>query len=134
MEWTSIPAYKTFPNRGRVANRYFVGVTSGILRLACRDPDWLLDNDFPQNLNTHIAVDVSMAAVLRTKIRNQAAKLLGPFIRDKLAKEEERESKNWPGKPNDMISWLIDEAKGQSRSVHEPIASILAVDAAAIIS
>ncbi|KIK55508.1 hypothetical protein GYMLUDRAFT_248559 [Collybiopsis luxurians FD-317 M1] len=137
-DWIGIPAYKTsFQIVGRVANRYFVGLP------LCRDPDWL-------HLNTHFAIDVFMSAGIinmfpqllkplagrfLTKMpasMKRATKLLQPIIQDRLAKEEEHGSKDWPGKPNDMISWLIDEAKAEQRTIHEIIARVLAIEVAAI--
>ncbi|KIK55510.1 hypothetical protein GYMLUDRAFT_62472 [Collybiopsis luxurians FD-317 M1] len=62
----------------------------------------------------------------------RATKLLQPIIQARLAKEEEHGGKGWPGKPNDVISWLIDEAKGEQRNIHEIIARVLAIEVAAI--
>ncbi|KIK55509.1 hypothetical protein GYMLUDRAFT_248560 [Collybiopsis luxurians FD-317 M1] len=137
-DWVKIPAYKiSFQIVGRVTNRYFVGLP------LCRDSDWL-------DLNTHFAIDVFMSAAIinmfpqilkplagrfLTKMpasMKRATKLLQPIIQDRLAREEEHGGKAWPGKPNDLISWLIDEAKGGLRNIHQIIARVLAIEAAAI--
>ncbi|KAE9389794.1 cytochrome P450 [Gymnopus androsaceus JB14] len=136
-DWVKISAYTTsFQIVGRTINRFFVGLP------LCRDPDWL-------DLNTHFAVNVFISAQIinlfpgflkpiaghfLTRMpasMKRANKHLAPIIKDRLAKEEEYQTKDWPGKPNDLISWLLDEAKDE-RTVPELVLRVLAVEVAAI--
>ncbi|KAE9395448.1 cytochrome P450 [Gymnopus androsaceus JB14] len=137
-DWVKIPAYTTsFQIVGRTANRFFVGLP------LCRDPDWL-------DLNTHFAVNVFLSAQIINRFprflkpiagrfltrmpasMKRANKHLAPIIEDRLAKEEEYKTKDWPGKPNDLISWLLDEAKNEQRTVPELVSRVLSIEVAAI--
>ncbi|KAE9389796.1 cytochrome P450 [Gymnopus androsaceus JB14] len=137
-DWVKIPAYTTsFQIVGRTANRFFVGLP------LCRDSDWL-------DLNTHFAVNVFLSAQIinlfpgflkpiagRFLTRmpasmKRAKKHLAPIIEDRLAKEEEYQTRDWPGKPNDLISWLLDEAKDEQRTVPDLVSRVLVVEVAAI--
>ncbi|KAJ3818584.1 hypothetical protein F5880DRAFT_1682849 [Lentinula raphanica] len=82
-----------------------------------RDPDWL-------DLNTNFAVELF--------IMRRANHHLRPIIEERLAKEEEYKTKDWPGKPNDLILWLLEEAKGEQRMASDLIMRVLAVEVAAI--
>ncbi|GAV99331.1 cytochrome p450 [Lentinula edodes] len=137
-DWVKVPAYKTsFQIVGRTANRFFVGLP------LCRDSDWL-------DLNTNFAVEVFISAMiinlfpsflkpiaghLLTRMPSsmkRATKHLAPIIEERLAREDEYGTKDWPSKPNDLISWLLDEAKAEQREVSDLITRILAIEVAAI--
>jgi len=138
-DWVKIPAYTTsFQIVGRTVNRFFVGLP------LCRDPDWL-------DLNTHFAVNVFLSATiinifpgflkpiagrLLTRMpasMKRAAKHLAPMIEERLMMEDQHQSKDWPGKPNDLISWLLDEAtEDKQRTVSELVTRVLAIEVAAI--
>ncbi|KAJ7445860.1 cytochrome P450 [Mycena latifolia] len=57
-------------------------------------------------------------------------KFLGPIISDRLAKEDEL-GPNWPDKPNDLISWLMQDA-GPGRTVPGLARRVLITNMAAI--
>ncbi|KAJ3769084.1 cytochrome P450 [Lentinula raphanica] len=137
-DWVKVPAYKTsFQIVGRTANRYFLGLP------LCRDPDWL-------DLNTNFAVEVFISAMIinlfpsflkpiagrfltrMPSSMRRANHHLRPIVEERLAKEEEYKAKDWPGKPNDLISWLLDEAKGEQRTASDLIMRVLAIEVAAI--
>ncbi|KAJ4468686.1 cytochrome P450 [Lentinula edodes] len=137
-DWVKVPAYKTsFQIVGRTANRFFVGLP------LCRDSDWL-------DLNTNFAVEVFISAMIinlfpsflkpiagrfltrMPSSMKRATKHLAPIIEERLAREDEYGTKDWPGKPNDLISWLLDEAKAEQREVSDLITRILAIEVAAI--
>ncbi|KAJ3970554.1 cytochrome P450 [Lentinula raphanica] len=57
------------------------------------------------------------------------------LIRERLEKEREYGSSDWPGKPNDLISWLLDEAQGHERRkdiVYNIVSRVLLVNFSAI--
>ncbi|KAF7359800.1 hypothetical protein MVEN_00705200 [Mycena venus] len=58
-------------------------------------------------------------------------KHLGSLIEYRLAQEEAL-GPAWPGKPNDLISWLLEHATGDERSAHTLVSYILATNFAAI--
>ncbi|KAJ4477563.1 cytochrome P450 [Lentinula aciculospora] len=103
-----------------------------------------------KDLNTNFAVEVFISAMIinlfpaflkpiagRVLTRmpssmKRATKHLAPIIEERLARESEYGSKDWLGKPNDVISWLLDEAKNEQRTVSDLVTRILAIEVAAI--
>lgn len=57
--------------------------------------------------------------------------LLQPIVNERL-KNEELLGKNWPGKPNDMISWLIDVVSPEDRNVRSVALRILVLNFASL--
>ncbi|KAG5644943.1 hypothetical protein DXG03_007408 [Asterophora parasitica] len=108
----------------RTSNRLFVGLP------LCRDPDYI-------SLNIEFTVDVMKAATAINlfptflKPLKRAMSLLGPTINERL-RQEELYGKDWPGKPNDALSWLLDIANGDQRTVRDLTLRILAINFAAI--
>jgi len=66
-----------------------------------------------------------------TLATKRATKHLGPLIEHRLQMEEDY-GKDWPDKPNDLISWLLDTAEGEQRKVPELIQRVNLVNFAAI--
>ncbi|KAF9067172.1 cytochrome P450 [Rhodocollybia butyracea] len=63
----------------------------------------------------------------------RAEKHLGPLIRERLAKEKEYGTSDWPDKPNDLITWLLEEVGEQKENiVGDAIQRVLAISFAAI--
>ncbi|KAE9393372.1 cytochrome P450 [Gymnopus androsaceus JB14] len=139
-EWIQVPMlYTTMKIISRTSNRVFVGAP------LCRDPDYI-------NLNIEFTVDAVNGAqtlhrcptILKPIVCQfmtnvptgvkRATKHLEPLILERLQKEEEYGSSEWPGKPNDLISWLLDEAKGERRNniVYNIVLRILNINFAAI--
>ncbi|KAG6833858.1 hypothetical protein H0H87_011792 [Tephrocybe sp. NHM501043] len=56
---------------------------------------------------------------------------LRPIIQDRLDKDEEY-GRDWTGRPNDAISWLLDLAQGHQRTVRDITLRILSLNFAAI--
>ncbi|KAJ7918487.1 cytochrome P450 [Mycena leptocephala] len=120
-EWISVPAMQTIlPIVSRVSNRFFIG-------LKCRDPDYI-------KITTQFALDVSADAAwlhitppilrpiaarlfghLATAIRG-VTKHLGPILQHRLEMDD-KYGPDWPNadRPKDMISWLLDEARGHPK-------------------
>ncbi|KAF8555102.1 cytochrome P450 [Imleria badia] len=121
-EWKNVPALSSVQKVVcRTSNRVFVGLP------LCRDPDWL-------DVNIRYTIEVSKGAAiiaffprllkpiavrLFTNIhqcKQLGMKLIGPII------EERQKSLNEYGneradKPNDFLSWSMEEAKGVESTV-----------------
>jgi len=121
-KWVKVP----FPETAqrvicRTTNRVFVGVP------LCRDQEY-------QNLNLSFLGNVVISATiiswfpkplklivsrmlsnLPSKIQ-QEIEFIRPMVEERFAKMEEY-GKDWDDKPNDLIMWLMIEAKGVERSV-----------------
>ncbi|TDL22830.1 cytochrome P450 [Rickenella mellea] len=136
-EWVGYPALDTLTTIvTRTSNRIFVGLP------ACRDPGYI-------KLNKEYTVEVVKAAGLITlapsflrplvgrllsPIRSgvrRGLKHLRPIIEERLRKYEEL-GPNYPDKPNDMLTWLMDEAEGDERGVEILCLRLLAVNITAI--
>ncbi|KAJ7432441.1 cytochrome P450, partial [Mycena galericulata] len=103
----------------RVSNRAFIGLP------LCRNKEYLgLNIDYtirafksgqliallPGIFKQLIALFISP----KDKNLRHAMKFLGPLIEERLAKEKEL-GPNWPDKPNDFFSWLLEDAKESDR-------------------
>ncbi|EJD07780.1 cytochrome P450 [Fomitiporia mediterranea MF3/22] len=137
-EWVSRPALSTVMQVvGRASNRVFVGLP------LCRNKDYL-------ELNVRFTIDVIKAAQiirmfpvfmkgivgeLLTSVpasTRRGIKHLAPIIEYRL-KQMEEHGNEWPGKPNDMLTWIIDEAPNdEQKSVQGLTQRILSLNFAAI--
>ncbi|KAJ7148805.1 cytochrome P450 [Mycena crocata] len=131
-DWVAVPALKTVLRVvSRSSNRLFVGIE------LCRDPDY-------RDLNIEFAEDV----MKRAKVINlfpdvlkpivgpimsplprgmaRAKKHLVPMIEERLKQEAGDE------RPNDLISWLLDHAVGEERTVENLVQRILMINFVAI--
>ncbi|THH09628.1 hypothetical protein EW145_g1863 [Phellinidium pouzarii] len=120
----------------RTSNRVFVGLP------LCRDKNYI-------DLNIRFTVDVIKAAHIINLFPHFMRKIVGeiltsvpsstrrgvkhlrPLIEYRLRQYEEY-GKNWPDKPNDFLSWLMDEAEGEQRTVEALTQRILTLNFAAI--
>ncbi|KDR83206.1 hypothetical protein GALMADRAFT_239044 [Galerina marginata CBS 339.88] len=136
-EWTSVPALSTIIKIVcRTSNRFFVGLP------LCRDPDW-------RELNEKFTIDVFIGAQLINMFPNILKPLVGrlltkvpgsikravdhvrPLVEDYIAQEKEH-GKDWPDRPNTLISWFLDEAQGPQRDITDLATRILTINFAAI--
>lgn len=100
-----------------------------------------------------IICDRLVAPFISSKDRSFAVALqtLGPLVAERLAKEDEL-GPDWPGKPvrfpsetndqitsgsyvipqNDLISWLLEDAEGEERTVPALVLRVLSTNFAAI--
>ncbi|PPQ87954.1 hypothetical protein CVT25_001139 [Psilocybe cyanescens] len=134
-EWTSFPALSTIMHVVcRTSNRLFVGLP------LCRDPDYV-------KLNQQFTIDVIVGGqiinmfppllkpIVGRLLTNVPASIkramvhLGPLIHAQLEREK---SSSRDDKPNDLISWLLDEAQGPQRSPRDLVIRILSINFAAI--
>ncbi|KAF8844235.1 cytochrome P450 [Paxillus ammoniavirescens] len=137
-EWKSVPALRTVQTVVcRASNRIFVGLP------LCRNPDWM-------DLNMQFSVDV----VKRGALIGLFPKVLAPFvvrffmpsvpesvrrcmnhlgpIIEERRKHLEEYGKDWVDKPNDFLSWLMDDPEGPRSSILDLTLRILFVTFAAI--
>ncbi|KAJ7644780.1 cytochrome P450 [Roridomyces roridus] len=120
----------------RVSNRLFVGLP------LCRDQGYLTNNIvytldvfrsadrinmFPPFLRPIVGPFISK----KTQSFNKAMEYLGPIIEERLAKDSEL-GRDYEGRPNDVISWLLDIAEGEERAVPALVLRILITNMAAI--
>ncbi|KAK0220338.1 cytochrome P450 [Armillaria fumosa] len=159
-DWTEIPAYGTaLQIICRASNRVFVGLP--LLIPQGRNREYIdLNINFTVNvtayahflnlfpsflkplvhpISTYTAYADPQIRVLGsvfTPRRNATAKMekfLGETVRERL-RQDELHGKDWPGKPNDLISWLIDATKGhdERRTVRDLVLRVLVLNFAAI--
>ncbi|KAF9446380.1 cytochrome P450 [Macrolepiota fuliginosa MF-IS2] len=135
--WTGVPLWNTLQMlMARVSNRVFVGLP------LCRDQGYLelcigfagnfmaaarLINLAPKFLHPIIGPLLSPYEQHRKSI----AKYLGPIIKERLEMKEEHGTE-WEGKPDDLVSWLVDEAQGIDAEVENLGMRILFVSFAAV--
>ncbi|RDB20446.1 hypothetical protein Hypma_012419 [Hypsizygus marmoreus] len=136
-EWTSVLALPTIMKIVcRTSNRLFVGLP------LCRNPEYgVLNVDFTidvikagQIINLFPNISKPIAGHLFTNVEakiGRAIEHLRPNIQEHFDKEEQY-GLDWPSKPNDLLSWLLENAKGHQRSVRDLTVCVLAVNFAAI--
>ncbi|PPR05227.1 hypothetical protein CVT24_010333 [Panaeolus cyanescens] len=136
-DWVAFPALDTMMQViARASNRVFVGLP------LCRNPEFLkLGIDFTMQV-------VKAGAILRMLpkfIRPLANRILSsvdstnraalghlePIIEDRRKKRAEM-GKDYPGKPVDLLTWFMDEAKGEETSSWALTSRILTLNFAAI--
>ncbi|KAG7093467.1 hypothetical protein E1B28_007143 [Marasmius oreades] len=121
----------------RASNRFFVGLP------LCRNEDYI-------DLNVGFAMQVAISGqliglfpdfikpiagkILSPLPRNlkRANKHLGPLIQERFSQEKEYGTTDWPDKPNDLLSWLLDVATGSQRTMDDLTMRVLAVNFGAI--
>ncbi|KAJ7577969.1 cytochrome P450 [Mycena floridula] len=136
-DWTKVPALPVIRRIvARIANRMFVG-----LPLA-RDNGYL---DLNIEFARHVIVGASiinrfptfLMPVVAQLFTNAPAKVrkgikyLGPLIQERLD-QEEKHGRLWSGRPNDMLSWLLDIAPEDERNVTSMTRRIMSINFAAI--
>jgi len=138
-QWVKVPILETLQRViCRATNRIFVGIP------LCRNPDY-------QTLNLTFAVNVikyatiiglfprpfkpivsRMLSNLPSQIQ-QEIEFIRPMVEERFAKMEEY-GEDWDDQPNDMLMWLMNEAKGIERSPEGLARRLLTVNFAAIHS
>jgi cytochrome P450 len=138
-EWVKVPILETLQRViCRATNRIFVGAP------LCRDYDY-------QTLNLTFAVNVvkfgliislfpePLKPIVSRLLSNlpsqiqQEIEFIRPMVEERFTKMEEY-GDEWDDKPNDMLMWLMSEAKGVERSVEGLARRLLTVNFAAIHS
>jgi cytochrome P450 len=136
-EWVKVPIVETIQRViCATSNRVFVGSP------LCRDQEY-------QTLNLTYAVNIIKIATIisifpkslkpivtrlisniPSKIR-QVTQFIRPIVEERLAKMEEF-GEDWDDKPNDMLMWLMSEAKGEERSPESLARLLIGINFAAI--
>ncbi|KDQ57928.1 hypothetical protein JAAARDRAFT_34744 [Jaapia argillacea MUCL 33604] len=136
-EWTKLPGLSTIMQVVcRISNRVFVGLP------LCRNKDY-------GQLNIQFTIDVvkgaaiinlfpsflkPLAGRLFTNVPasiERGMKHLQPLIEERLKCMEEY-GEDWSDKPNDMLMWFMEDAKGEERTIRNWTLRILTVNFAAI--
>jgi hypothetical protein len=136
-EWVTVPIQETIERViCRTTNRIFVGVP------LCRDYDYqtlnrafgdnvfkagMIINMFPKPLKSIV---FRMISNLPSQIQ-QEIEFIRPIVQERFAKMEEY-GEDWDDKPNDLLMWLMSEAKGVERSVEGLARRLLTINIAAI--
>ncbi|KAF8467544.1 cytochrome P450 [Russula ochroleuca] len=138
-KWVKVPILQTLQHViCRTTNRIFVGVP------LCRDHGYqTLNIAFATNImNSGMIIGLfpkplkpivsRMLPNLPSQIQ-QEIEFIRPIVEERLAKMEEY-GEDWDDKPNDMLMWLMSEAKGVERSPERLARRLLGVNLAAIHS
>ncbi|KAK0226712.1 cytochrome P450 [Armillaria fumosa] len=138
-DWIEIPAYQVaLQIICRASNRMFIGLP------LCRNQEYLdlninhVINAFNCAYLLNLLPDflkpiVAFFTTPRRRAVAKAEEFLGQNIRERLH-QEDIHGKDWPGKPNDMLSWLLDASKGVQarRTVRELSIEMIGVNIGAI--
>ncbi|KAF8123587.1 cytochrome P450 [Boletus edulis] len=134
-EWKCVPAISIIEKViCRTNNRIFVGYP------LCRNPDWI-------DLNIRCTFDVFKSGLLIARLPRfmrqlaarftnfpqwikRGAKLLGPVIEER-QKHLSEYGTEWDDKPNDLLSWLMEDAEGLESTPKCLTTRILVVNTAA---
>ncbi|EGO05393.1 hypothetical protein SERLA73DRAFT_174534 [Serpula lacrymans var. lacrymans S7.3] len=131
-KWTSVPAFDTMTRViCQTTNRVYVGLP------LCRDPDWI---DLASGYTVAVATAATvigffpefMAPVVGRLLSSSGSirrgmKHLRPVIEER-QKNLDKYGSDWDEKPGDLLSMLMDEAKGEERSVEGLTRRILAIN------
>ncbi|KDR68416.1 hypothetical protein GALMADRAFT_215851 [Galerina marginata CBS 339.88] len=135
-EWTSVPVLKTVVKIVcRTSNRLFVGLP------LCRNPDYMALNE---QFTLDIAHGARVISMYPTALKPIVGKFLtkmpsnieraishtGPLMESRL--QDKPHANDWADQPNDLISWLLKEAQGEQRTVHDLAIRLLSVNFGAI--
>ncbi|KAF9067169.1 cytochrome P450 [Rhodocollybia butyracea] len=156
-EWMKVPMLSTIMQIvSRTSNRYFVGLPL-CMSFACHS-SIPIDvktkagtRTTSRNLNITFTVDAVIGGttlqrypgflkpIVSQFLTNVPASLaraeghLGPLIRERLAKEKEHGTSDWPDKPNDLVTWLLEEVGERNENIVSDIVHrVLLVNFAAI--
>jgi len=138
-KWVKVPVIETLQRVVcRITNRIFVGAP------LCRDHEYqtlninfaakvvkfgLIISLFPKPLKPIVS---RMLSNLPSQVR-QEIEFIRPIVEERFAKMEEY-GDEWNDKPNDLLMWLMSEAKGVERSVEGLAWRLFAVNLASIHS
>ncbi|PBK94064.1 cytochrome P450 [Armillaria gallica] len=128
-DWIEVPAYQMgLQVICRASNRMFVGLP------LCRNQDYIdLNINHTINAFSRAYTLNLLPDFLKPRAVAAAEKFFGETIRERM-RQEDVHGKNWPGKPNDMLSWLLDGTKGvkERRTVRALSTEVLALNVRAI--
>lgn len=136
-EWVTLPAYDTsLEIVSKISARFFVGLP------LCRNEEYRL-------LCVHATMEIVKSRILNflpvflrplggrifTDIHGtveRTKRLMAPLVEERL-KQERLHGRDWPGKPNDLLSWLLDgHPRPEERTIHDLAVRTLLVTFASI--
>ncbi|PBK90673.1 cytochrome P450 [Armillaria gallica] len=134
-DWVEIPAYETnLQIVCRATNRMFVGLP------LCRNPEYIkLNINYTIETFAFARIMNILPRVLKMQViltqYSKAEKFLGDTIRERMHQQDVY-GKDWPGKPNDLVSWLLDitYGDGERRSVKDRCDRVLMMNTSSIHS
>jgi hypothetical protein len=138
-DWVKVPIVDTIQRVVcATSNRVFVGAP------LCRNQDYLnLNLNFTLNVMKNAIILKMFPKLLRPIVARVTSTLPSQFrqqqefvramVEERFARMEEF-GENWDDKPNDMLMWLMSEAKGVERSVEGLARRLLVVNFAAIFT
>ncbi|KAH8835010.1 cytochrome P450 [Flagelloscypha sp. PMI_526] len=136
-DWTAVVAQDTIMKMvSRISNRMIVGLP------LCRNEEFLNINI---NYTIQVVIGATVVRLFPELLRGLAAKvvcsthkahrrlqkIVGPLLQERLDNAEQFGNK-YEGRPNDLISWLLEFAQGSQRTVHDLCTRILLVNFAAL--
>ncbi|KAK0230012.1 cytochrome P450 [Armillaria nabsnona] len=130
-DWVEIPAYETILQIVcRASNRMFVGLP------LCRNREYIkLNINYTIEIFTFVRIINMLPTVLKMQViptqYSKAEKFLGDTIRERMHQQDVY-GKDWPEKPNDLVSWLLDITYGERRSVKDHCSRVLFLNMGAI--
>ncbi|PBK90697.1 cytochrome P450 [Armillaria gallica] len=138
-DWVEIPAYETILQIVcRASNRMFVGLP------LCRNREYIKLNinctieifafaRIIDMLPTVLKMILSPIFTPRRQATAKTEKFLGDTIRERMHQQDVY-GKDWPGKPNDLVSWLLDitYGDGKRRTVKDHCSRVLSLNLGAI--
>lgn len=121
----------------RSVNRVFVDTP------LCRDKDYI---DLMVNYTTKVGLSATTISALPSFLKPIIAPFLSPYkqsnagavkhlgsmIDDRMNADKEHGGGKWEGRPNDLISWLLDFAKGEERKTENLARRVLLANFASI--
>ncbi|KAF8994947.1 cytochrome P450, partial [Cyathus striatus] len=135
-EWTGIVAFKmVLKSVVRTSNRLLVGLP------LCRNADYvklqenftidlfkasMMIHMFPLSLRPFVSRFINVESKLQRAIKH-----LTPLIEDRIAKIDSL-GPDYPDKPNDVISWCLEHATGDQRTVRELAIRVMVINTGAI--
>ncbi|EAU87935.2 cytochrome P450 [Coprinopsis cinerea okayama7 len=137
-EWTPYQVHKTLiPIVCRTTNRLFVGLP------LCRNPDY---RRIQENMTIHIFATANFLNLFPEIVRPILGKLLSkfpaelkkveryiaPLVQDRVEMDEKHGTNKWEGRPNDLISWLLDTAPEGYKTLDEFASRVISINIAAI--
>jgi cytochrome P450 len=138
-DWVKVPIVDTMERAVcATSNRVFVGAP------LCRNQDYLnLNLSFTLNVIKHATILKMFPKLLRPIVARvtstlpsqfrQQEEFVRPMVEERFARMEEF-GENWDDKPNDMLMWLMSEAKGVERSLEGFARRLLNINFAAIFT
>ncbi|KAK0220495.1 cytochrome P450 [Armillaria fumosa] len=138
-DWIEVSAYQTaLQIVCRASNRMFVGFP------ICRDPEFVkLNIDYTIDVFVYSRIINLFPGILKPILgpvftpRRRAVVKMRKFLNETIQERLNQENvhgKDWPGKPNDLISWMIDATRGKKerRTIQDLSTRILSLNVGAI--